>query len=183
MSKTVPAPILAAIQSDSVEAFYAVEGLFDGGTVRLWTGYGNKTIEGNTYTGAGELLKIDGLSEVSDLSSKGITITLSGVSSTINSLALQEPYQNRIVRILFGIVGSSDVVEIFNGLADIMPIEDSGETSIITLSVESYLSIIEKNEGRRYTEESQKARFPTDTFFSYVSSMQDEQPVWGRAEA
>ena len=183
MSKSIPSVILTALQSNSIAVFYAVEALFDGGAVRLWTGYGNKTIGNRVYLGAGELLQINGLSEVADLSAKSITITLSGVGSEINSLALQEPYQNRTVRVLFGIQGSSEVVEVFSGLADVMPIEDSGDTSIITLSVESMLTIIERIEGLRYTDESQKARWPNDQFFSYVASMQDTQVVWGRKEA
>ena len=56
MSRTVPAAILSALQGASVEPFYAVEAQFTGGTVRLWTGYGDRTIESNTYTGAGSLL-------------------------------------------------------------------------------------------------------------------------------
>jgi len=74
MSRTVPGAILTALAQGDVEQFLAVEMLLDSAPVRLWTGYGDRTIDGNTFTGAGELLNIQGLEEVADLSAKAITI-------------------------------------------------------------------------------------------------------------
>jgi hypothetical protein len=181
MSRSVPAAILSALQGEAVEPFYAIEAQFSGGTVRLWTGYGNRTIEGNTYSGAGSLLSISGLDEISDLSAKSITVTLSGIDETILGLALSEPYQRRKLRVLFGVMGSSTSVELFAGLMNTMTIEDAGETSTISVLVDSKLVELERASNRRYTSESQKSRYPGDTFFDYVSKLQDRQLVWGRA--
>jgi hypothetical protein len=181
MSRTVPAAILSALQGASVEPFYAVEAQFTGGTVRLWTGYGDRQIEGNTYTGAGSLLSISGLDEVADLSAKSITVTLSGIDQTVLSLALAEPYQRRKLRVLFGVVGNSASVELFSGQMNTMTIEDSGETSTVTILVDSKLVELERASNRRYTSESQKSRHAGDTFFDYVAKLQDRQLVWGRA--
>jgi hypothetical protein len=180
LSKNIPAAITAIVESNAAEFYYAVEGLFDNGAVRLWTGYGTKDINGQEYQGAGEILQIDGLNDVSDLSSRAVTITLSGVGSAITSLALNESFQNRTVNIYLGVVGVDDPVLIYSGLADVMPIEDSGEVSTISLILENDLAILEKVEGRRYTDESQRARFPNDSFFSRVSTMEDTQTLWGR---
>jgi hypothetical protein len=76
MSRTVPAALLTALAQPEVQPFYAVEMAFDSGTVRLWTGYGDRTINSETYVGAGSLLNIQGLGEVADLSAKAITISL-----------------------------------------------------------------------------------------------------------
>ena len=181
MSRTVPAAILSALQGASVEPFYAVEAQFTGGTVRLWTGYGDRTIESNTYTGAGTLLSISGLDEVADLSAKSITVTLSGIDQTVLSLALAEPYQRRKLRVLFGVVGNSASVELFSGQMNTMTIEDSGETSTVTILVDSKLVELERASNRRYTSESQKSRHAGDTFFDYVAKLQDRQLVWGRS--
>jgi hypothetical protein len=181
MSRTVPAAILSALQGASVEPFYAVEAQFTGGIVRLWTGYGDRTIESNTYTGAGSLLGISGLDEVADLSAKSITVTLSGIDQTVLSLALAEPYQRRKLRVLFGVVGNSASVELFSGQMNTMTIEDSGETSTVTILVDSKLVELERASNRRYTSESQKSRHAGDTFFDYVAKLQDRQLVWGRA--
>ena len=63
---------------------------------------------------------------------------------------------------------------------NVMTIEDSGETSVISLTVDSKLIRLEKSSNWRYTECSQKARYVSDTFFNYVSDLQDKTLVWGR---
>lgn len=183
MSRTVPSSILTALSQPEVQPFYAVEFDFDSAPIRFWTGYGDRTIESNTYTGTGNLLSIGGLEEVADMSAKSATLTLSGVPSELVSLALTEPYQNRQCRILFGVVNSSDIVEVFSGYMDKMTIEDSGDASTITLTVESKWVKLDRPNIRRYTSESQKSRYPTDTFFDWVSDLQDKEIVWGRSNA
>lgn len=183
MSRTIPAAMLTALAQPNVQPFYAVEFSLDTAPLRFWTGYGDKTIEGNTYSGAGSLITISGLEEAVDLSAKNATVSLSGIPEEIVSLALQEPYQNRACRILFGVTDVTDVVEVFGGFMDVMSIQDSGDTSSITVTVESKLVQLERSKIRRYTEESQKARHPNDTFFSFVTDLQDKEIVWGRAQS
>lgn len=183
MSRTIPSALITALAQSSVRPYYAVEMMFDSGAVRFWTGYGERTIEGNTYLGTGSLLTISGLEEVGDLSAKSATISLSGVPSEIVSLALQEPYQNRICRILFGEQSVSDAVEMFSGPMNQMPIEDSAESSIISLTVDSRMVLLKRAVIRRYNHESHTSRYPGDTFFSYVADLQDRQVVWGRTQA
>ena len=183
MSRTVPAALLTALAQPEVQPFYAVEFLFDSGAVRIWTGYDNRTIAGQTYIGAGSLLNIQGLGEVADLSAKSITISLSGVGASLVSLALQEPYQRRVCRVYFGAVNVSEVVEVFSGQLNTMSIEDSGDNSTISVLVDSKLVELERASNRRYTSENQKSRFAGDTFFDYVSAIQDAEIVWGRKSA
>ena len=194
MSRTVPASILTALAQPEVEPFYAVEMLFDDtdGTrwdqvgyagnraVRLWTGYDDRTINSEVYVGGGGLLSISGLEEVADLSAKGITISLTGLASSLVSLALQEPYQRRRVRVLFGVRDQSTFVEIFSGLINRMPIEDSPEGGTINVLVDSKLVELERASNWRYTSESHKSRYPNDTFFDFVTAIQDADFRWGR---
>ena len=74
-------------------------------------------------------------------------------------------------------------VEVFSGSLNTMPIEDSGESSVITATVDSKLVETEKASNLRYTSETQKSRYAGDTFFDYVSAIQDADIVWGRASA
>lgn len=180
MGRTVPTNLLNALSQKEIQPYYAVEILFDSGAVRLWTGYGDREINEQTYLGAGSLLGIDGVAEVADLSAKSITVTLSGAVSSLVSLALQEPYQRRTCRVYFGEVSVTSVVEVFSGQLNTMQIEDSGEESTISVLVDSKLVELERSSNRRYTSESQKARYTDDSFFDYVSSIQDAEIVWGR---
>lgn len=170
---------ISGITDSEIQPFYAVELLFSSSTVRLWTGYDNKTIGGDTYVGAGSLLSIPNVEEVADMSAKSADIVLSGVSSSLVSLALQEPYQGRNARILFGIEGQTPI-EVFGGLMDVMTITDSGESSTISLTIESRLVELERVRPFRYTDNSQKLRYSTDDFFSFVPALQDREIAWGR---
>ena len=184
MSRPITTSLLNALTSDDIRPFYAVELMFDTEPLRFWTGIGSRTINvqgsNQTFTGSGNLLSIGGLGEVKDLSAKGLDLTLTGIPDSAISLALQEPYQRRICRVYIGEQSVSDVTEVFSGKMDKMSISDSGEDSIIKLSVESKLVEPERNSGWRYTDENHQSRYSGDTFFSYVASLQDKQVAWGR---
>jgi len=194
MSRTIDSGLLTAITGNSVEPYYAVELMFDTKTItgvdgdpvnvgplRLWTGLGNRTIGGETYTGTGSLLNIAAAEEVGDLSAKGMVLTLTGLDSSIISIALQEPYQRRIAKVYLGEQSVTPVVEIFSGFMDTMQISDEPETSTIVLTIESKLVELERSRNWRYTDESHKARYSGDSFFSFVQSIQDQQVAWGRS--
>lgn len=159
-----------------VDLFVAVELMFDSGALRVWSGIGDKSIGGQTYTGTGSLLSVGGIEESDGLSAPGASISLSGVDSSLVSLAIQEPYQNRDCRILLG--SGDDFFEIFSGFMDVMTIEDNGETCIINLTVESRLIILDRKVPLRYTQETQNSLYPGDTFFSTVASLQDKKVDW-----
>ena len=184
-----------------IEPFYAVELMFDdtdgdqytdaGYTgdraLRLWTGVGDRTISSETFLGTGSVLQISGLEEVADLSAKGATLTLSGLDSDIVSLALTEEYQGRLGKVYWGAKENANVVELFSGFMDKMTIQDDGETSTITLTLESKLVTLERANIRRYTDKSHKAVIvtedydeSTDTFFKWVAKLADRQIAWGQ---
>lgn len=150
----------------------------DSNTVGLFftatgTGSGTGTVQ-TAYTGGGALMGISGLEEVADLSAKEITLTLTGIDSTVVSLALTEPYQRRRVRVLWGVKSQTDVVEVFSGNLNQMVIEDTPDSATITVTVDSRLVELERASNRRYTSESHKTRHATDTFFDFVAQIQDK---------
>lgn len=187
MSRSINANIVSALANPEIEPFYAVKLAFSTATLFLWTGYGDKTINSETYIGSGNLLSIDGLAEASDLSASGTDIVLNGIDSTILTYALTEEYQGREVNIYWGVGGVSEVVEVFSGYMDQMTIVDKGDTSTIKLSVESKLIVLERPNIRRYTEGSHSSVIATegysnnnDSFFRWVAKLQDVQVAWGR---
>ena len=185
MSRTIDSGLLAALTGNSVEPFYAVELLFDVktttdvngdpidiGPMRMWTGLGNRTINvrgaDQVFAGTGALLNIAAAEEVGDLSAKAMTISLTGLDSSIISLAMGEK-------------SVPSVVEIFSGQMDTMQITDEPDMSTVVMTIESKLVELERSRNWRYTDESHKSRHSGDTFFSYVQSIQDQQVAWGRA--
>jgi len=173
-----------ALDDAVVEPFFAVELLFDSAPIRLWTGTGDATIDGDSYVGTGNLLNISSVEETTEIAVRGATITLSGMSSEVISLALQSPYQGRVCNIYFGVVDGStysNLTQIFSGYMDEMNIDEGAEFGTIELKVENKLIDLERQRTRRYTSEYQKSVYPGDLGLDFVESLQDKKVVWGRA--
>ena len=205
MSRDLSTGVSDALEQDVIYPFTAVELQFDGGNVvRLWTGVGTLVFEGQSWVGAGELLKISSVEESSEMAAKGATVNLSGVPSDILSLALSEPYQGRVGKIYLGLfsIGAlekesgdyillqdgsrieletqqTSLTEIFSGFMDTMQIDESPENSIISLTIENKLLTLERPRTARYTHEYQKTVDSTDKGLEYVESIQLRDFVWG----
>lgn len=162
-------------------AFMAIELFFDSGTVRLWNGIGDLTFNANTYSGTGQLLNVSSIEESAEIGAKGVSLSLSGVSSTILSYALTENYQYRDIAIHVGTIdsGTVDSYQIFSGRMDVMTIEEQGETCSINLTAENRLIDLERPRVRRYTSEDQKSLYPGDKGFDFVNSLQETEIQWG----
>jgi len=182
VTRDINSTLLDALNQPDIQPYYAVKLEFDSGTLRLWTGYGNRTVNSEIYTGSGYLLSVSGLDEVADLSARNVTISLSGIPAQILTKALAESYQRRDATIYLGEKSVGQVVEVFSGKMDVMEVRDTGSTITVNLNIESKLIELERPNVRRYSEDSHKSRYPTDTFFDFINDLQDKEVVWGREE-
>lgn len=205
MSRELAPLVKEELTKQVLEPFFTVELDFDSGPLYMWTGYGNLTIGGKTYIGAGQLLNISSVTETTEMEAKGATITVSGIPSGFLSVALQEPYQGRECRIFFAIVVNEELLqengglllteagdiilteesgikltEIFSGELDQMNIEENADTAIVSVTAENVLIKLERPTIRRFTNEDQRSRFPNDKGLEYVASLQDKEILWGR---
>lgn len=184
MSRTLPTGMVAKLTEGEVELFHALELQFST-TVYLWTGIGDKTLtpdggSSNTYQGVGNLLQIGEPSEASDLSAQGLSITLNGLNSSILSAALSENYQGRLAKLYFGIVGVSEMAQVFSGYMDVMTIEEAADTVNVSLNIESRLIDLERPRIARYTQSSHQSVTGNedDTFFNFITDIADKKIEW-----
>lgn len=170
----------SGFSDDSLNAFIAVELAFDSGTTRLWNGYGDLTVAGETHTGTGNLMSISAIEESGEISAKGLNVVLSGVPSSLLSLALTENYQNRGFKVYVGTISSGTVAsyEAFSGRMDVMTLQESGDTCTISLTAESRLIDLERPRVRRYTPEDQKLIDADDTGLDFINSLQEATFEW-----
>lgn len=206
MSRDLTTEFVNELQQGTVYPFFAVDLNFQSGPLYFWTGYNNLVIEGRTYLGVGNLVTISSVEETTEIEAKGASITMSGIPSSFLSLALSEPYQGRECKIYFGLwindkpittesdetittenllqlgTGSraSYLAEIFSGELDQMNISEQGNTSSISVTAENVLIKLERPVVRRFTNEDQKSRFPTDKGLEFVAGLQDKEIFWGR---
>ena len=207
MSRDLATDIITALDDDVIYPFFAIELLFDGdNTLRLWTGLGTLTHDSQEWVGTGTLLNISTVEEASEIAVKGATVTLSGIPSSVISLALSQPYQGRVCNLYFGMftvnkllqqsddyilmqTGSkillqtdqTSISNIFSGYMDQMNILETPSTSTIELVVENRLIDLQRARIARFTSEYQKSIYPTDLGLDFVEDLQDKDISWGRS--
>ena len=170
--------------NNELAPFLAIDIAFDSGPFKIWNGYGELIVNGDIYTGAGTLINVSSVEETSEVEARGISLTLSGLPPELISIALQENYQNRIIKLYVGAILSNGTIEsyqLFGGRLDVMTIQEGADTATITVTAENRLIDLNRPRQRRYTSEDQKALFPGDLGFDYVNDLQERQIEWGKA--
>lgn len=161
-----------------VDAVFLFEAFFDSGTLRFWTGLGELTVDGDTFTGAGNLISISQIEET--IESRGLsgTVQLSGIPTANVSLAMTEPYQGRRAKCSIALFESGVMIGtplvLYHPFMDVMEVEIGGPSSIIRMNVQTRKR---KKREAFYTHEDQQQRFSGDQFFSRVNELQDKEIV------
>jgi hypothetical protein len=179
--------ISSRLGGDAQQMFFAVKAEFDTDDIRVWTGTDDITVNSETYTGAGTLLGISGVEEDLELKSSGLSISLSGMDSTVLNYALTENYQNRPITIFLGFqMGGSNEsageLNLFKGRMTSLQINDTPEGATVTIDCENRLVDLDRPSNLRYTVESQEFLNSGDTGFNRVQSLADKQIAWGQKQ-
>lgn len=185
MARALSASLLTALQAGVVKPVVFYEGEFSGGTIRLWSGVGSYSWNGETWTGAGNMLNVGNIPETSSTTAQGFVVSLSGQLSSLVAIALAQCRSGLPGRVWLGCFDTdgsliSDPFKAFDGRLDVPNIEDGGEMTTITVSYESRLIDMQVARERRYTDEDQKIDYPEDTGFHFVPSLQDKTLTWGK---
>ncbi len=184
--RTLTSAFTTALDAAEQRAGWLVHLALDSGDVRLWSGIGDLAWSGDTYQGVGHLGAIEPIRESPDLASQGLRLTLSGIPSSLVSIALGEHYQGRAARVWYALFDSAwaliaDPVQVFGGRVDVMRLADGAETATIELTAENVLAASAHAEPRFYTDADQQAEYPGDQFFEFVPEMVEKTVVWGGA--
>lgn len=187
MSRSIGTTFGTQLTSGRLRPFYAVKMNFTSGALLLATTYSDLVIGGNTYLGTGNILNISPITETSDTRATGVEVVLSGLDTSILSAGLTEDTQGMVVEIYFGVMtttSNADAIvdtpyQIFSGFIDSMVLEESGDSSTLTFTVENKLVTLERPIDRRYTEQDQQNLFAGDKGCEFVTSLQDKSVAWG----
>lgn len=176
--------MLSGIQATDVAPVLLFEGQFDGGFVRFWTGFGTIVWNGVEWIGAGTLIGIGDIEENAELVATGITVSLSGVDPALVSTAIGAARQNMPGRIYVGLMSNGALISTpylaFVGRLDVPAIQDGAETCVISVSYENVIADLQRANEVRYTDEAQKALYPDDRGFEFVTVIQDSELKWTR---
>lgn len=171
--------------ASSNHPIYFVKLEFDSADVNLHSGHGDIIFNGDTYTGAGAIGAISGIEETVELGRSPVTLTMGGLPTTLIAALLNEQSQGRKATIYLGYMNMTtyklveNPVIIHRGLMDTPDFNQDKELSI-SLKVESRFAQWDNPKVRRFTNEDQKSRYPTDTGFQFVETSVEKAIYWGQ---
>lgn len=188
MARTLTNSVITELTEEAVKPFFAVKVAFPSGTLRLWTGLGDISIDSETYSGTGNFLGVSNLSETEEFKASGLELTLSGIPTSLLGTMLTDNYQGSLVTVHFGFLSEAstglsviaDPFIIFQGLSDTLELSEGAETLTAKMKVESRLIAMEESRARRYTNEDQQISHADDTSLRFVAGLQDKEIVWGK---
>ena len=183
MTRALDSSLATALAGPVVRGVLLADFYFDSGRISLWNGIGDLVVSGITYTGGGTLLSISDYQETAALEAQGFSFTLSGISSSVLSLALAEIYQGRLCTLALGALDAAGIIIgspyiLFTGLMDTMALSESGETCTVTVSAENKMVILSRTKNRLYTDQDQQAVYPDDKGLEFVAALADRNIVW-----
>lgn len=185
--KNFDATFLAALKEKTIRPALLVEMDFSSAALRLWTGYGQLDWNEKIFEGGGPLVHLTPVEETQEVAARGLKGTLSGIPSSMISIALNEQYQGKPFRLYMALFEKdtdtfiSDPELLFRGLMDVMSIQESGQTATIEISIENRLIELKRTRDRRYTHEDQQFYYPQDKGLEYVADLQNREIKWGRS--
>lgn len=186
MSRGLSAAMIAALQNQVLRPVIFFEGVFSSGTLRLWSGLGDRVWNGATWTGAGTLMGVSPAEETTAVVASGWTVQLSGVPPELVSLAIADARQGLAGRLWVGLLDGAGAVIADPALAsagrlDVPEIADDAESCVISISYESRLVDLFRAREWRLTDETQRLLYPGDRGLEYVAGMQNRPIMWGNA--
>lgn len=197
MPRVLTTAMINALSAPVVRLAVLASLQFADNLVNVWTGLGPMTWNSLTFQGVGTLGTISAMSEDSDVSAKNVTISLSGIPSSMMNEVLSEVRVLRTANIWLALYDTSNnlianPVLSYQGKMDAPEITDDGQTCTCTISLENVLVDLNREVWRRYTDEDQQMDLAAtltrlslspstvDTGFTHVAGLQEQITFWGR---
>lgn len=160
-----------------------VELAFDSGTHRYTTAAHDISWNGYSWVGVGNIASIEPVKDTEALEATGLKLALSGIPTSLVSLALSEHVQGKTAKMWVAGIDSTgavvaDPVLEFQGRVDTLFISDTAESATIGINVESRLADFQRPNARRFTDADQQKAYPGDRFFSHVAAMNEKELIW-----
>jgi hypothetical protein len=173
----------AAAAAEQVARTVAVELDFPDGFARFHGGHDSITIDGNTFSGVGQLGSVSVAEESAELRAYGLVVRLSGVPRDAVAYALGQAYQGRKGTVwevqldpaTFQVIGTPLVV--FRGRMDQLDIALGAQASV-TCRLENRLADWDRPRIQRFTDDEQRRRDPADGSFRFLPATTEKEIIW-----
>jgi len=194
MSRGLSTAFKDYVASRVLHPAYFVKLGFADESVRLWSGTGDITFGSETYVGTGLLGQVSRTEETYSTIAKGITLSLVGQGSGIYAAAMKDSkqMQGRPAWLWVAFMNEDfDTIQhdylLNKYFMDTMTVEDvfEGDQGGIRISIkcESELVDMFNPSTAYYSNADQKALYPGDTFFRFISTLPGKDLKWAEKGA
>lgn len=164
-------------------------------TLYLWSGLGPLTPAGpafnplsafpygQTWTGLGWLGKISAIPQTTKIQAQSVTLSLSGIPSQLLTDTIGQVRITGTATVFLGFFDSTgalilDPIQLFYGALDVPTLDDSGQTSTISITAENPLLSLNEAPDRRFDDLDQQIYVPGDLGFSFVDALPNLALFW-----
>ncbi len=181
--RTITAAVQTELAKAQIHPILLAEFEFVSQTLRLWSGAGDITWNGETWSGTGDFGTVTSVEETIALEAKGLDFRLDGIPAEVVSTVFGETYRGRPARLWLGFLDSArnvlaDPIGPFGYLMDTMDIQEAPESASVVLHTENRLRVLNQSSSRRSTHEDQQIDYPGDKAYEFVASLQDKELTW-----
>lgn len=177
--------ILAAFAAGELRPVFFVQVQFISGTVYLWTGLQPITWNGQTWSAVGMAGTISAIETGHDVEARGITLTLSGLDTSLLPDVQSEIQLGLPAMVYVGALNGSTLIAspvlAFGGRVDQPMSTIDGAKADLAINCESRLVDMNVAIDRRYTNDDQQRDWPGDLGLSFVPGVQEMTLYWGSA--
>jgi hypothetical protein len=183
MSRDLDPQLATGLSAGLIGPVILVQLTFRSQTCYAWSGVGTLVWNGNSFLGVGSLGKLGTITEGSDVKADGTTLELSGIDKVFLGECLTDIQIGAPAKVWFGnmlngvLIGAPYLV--FSGCIDKPTFSIGGDTVTIRLALENRLIDQGRATMSRYTSADQRVKYPDDTAFVWVESLNDQALVWG----
>jgi hypothetical protein len=186
VSRNITVDAATAVESAVYAPVYLVQITFSNETIYVHSATGTISWNGHNWLGVGVLGSISTIAESSDTQANGIVLTLSGIPTEYLTDALTYADGHGTAQVLLGCMLANgtlvaDPFPLYLGFTDSPAIDCSTETISLSIAVENRLSDMQRSQQLRYTDATQRVRYPSDASFQFVQFVADLFINWRQA--
>lgn len=180
--RSLPADIITALNDGVFRPLWLVEIDFDT-PLKFCSSYDTVSVDGVTYTGAGNLGRVGKVEENTDLDPTKLQVTLSGINPAILSTVGDSNYLNREGRIRMAMLDENGAILgntsflYFRGKTDEVRFNRGG-VATVNITLRDALADWGRPRIQRNMNADQQARYPGDKGFEYVAQIASKDIVW-----
>ena len=182
MPRNLASPNQTAVLSQAVQLVLLVRLDFTTETVYLASTPFNLVWNSQTWLGVGQLGKVSGVSEDTEVTAQPTVLTLSGIPTELVTDALAVVKFGGKAQLYVGFLNEgalvTDPIPANLGLIDAPAFDINAPTCSIAVTIESEMADLQRSRGGRLTTCDQRGRYPWDASMDVVSMIQDKLLIW-----